>query len=65
LDHDLGEDILTGYDFVKMLVEMHIDDICNLDAVKIQVHSANPVGAKNMRRLWENFQRSVLGREVG
>ena len=61
LDHDLGEDILTGYDFVRMLVEMHMDGIYSLDFVRIQVHSANPVGAQNMRRLWDNFQRVILG----
>jgi len=64
LDHDLGEDILTGYDFVKMIVEMHIDGIYTLDDVYIRVHSANPIGAKNMTRLWENFEWTVLGRSM-
>lgn len=47
LDHDLGEDahgndLKTGYDFVKYFCEN------GLRASKIYIHTDNPVGRKNM-----------------
>lgn len=63
LDHDLGEDILTGYDFLNMLVELHLDDALSLQNVSVQVHSANPVGKVNIEKLWSNFQKAVLNAE--
>jgi len=62
LDHDLGEDILNGYEMVHMMIELHLDDAIDLSNVYIQVHSANPVGRDNINRLWRNFEKSVLGR---
>ena len=52
LDHDLGSK-KTGYDFCKWLVEEGWTG-------KFHCHTANPVGAANMRQLlthygWEEF----------
>jgi hypothetical protein len=48
LDHDLGENVPTGYDFLCMIelllaqgLEVHIP-------AEVYIHSANPVGRDNM-----------------
>ena len=52
LDHDLGEDhemddsfVPSGYDICKYIVENHIP------LVGFHLHSMNPVGVANMRRI--------------
>lgn len=54
-DHDLGLDSLTGYDFAKFLVEydMTYNEIDK--TFTFYVHSANPVGAENIRKLLDNY----------
>lgn len=55
LDHDLGENLPTGYDCVKWLVHTKKYDLRN---VIINVHSANGVGKDNMEGLiksWNKF----------
>jgi len=47
LDHDLGDGIKTGYDFLLWLEEKTFHGEINLPDC-IMVHSANPVGRKNM-----------------
>lgn len=42
LDHDLGEDVMSGYDLVKKLVEL------NVQSKNWQFHTDNFVGLKNM-----------------
>ena len=53
LDHDLGEEEETGYDFVKWITKEYSNK--NLPEFDFNVHSANPVGAENMRSLLNNF----------
>ena len=54
-DHDLGE-IKTGMSFAVWLVEKDMDEeICLPDDFSFNVHSANPVGAENIRRLMNNY----------
>jgi hypothetical protein len=58
-DHDLGEG-KTGYDFAKWLGDYIMDNNMKIDSwFTYQVHSANPVGAKNideyMKNLIKNF----------
>jgi hypothetical protein len=50
-DHDLGDPKAeTGYDVAKWLVEMDLDKPGFLpENFTFAVHSANPVGAKNIR----------------
>jgi hypothetical protein len=43
LDHDLGEDVLTGRDVLKFMIAE------NLLPDMIQLVSSNPVGVKNMQ----------------
>ena len=47
-DHDLGEK-KSGYDIAKYIVEEHIP------IGAFAVHSANPVGAKNIRELLTHY----------
>jgi len=60
LDHDLGPAEPTGYDILQMLINMHMDDRINLRDTEVIVHSMNPVGAENIRALWNSFSRTVL-----
>lgn len=60
-DHDLGhEEGNDGYEFAKWLVERDLDaverhkDFLSPD-FKFQVHSANPIGAKNIEELLNNW----------
>lgn len=54
-DHDLGED-LSGYDCAKFLVNYCLD--YNIELPKnIYIHSANPVGAENIKKLIENYRK--------
>lgn len=60
-DHDLGMDkegnlLPTGYDFAKWLVKMDMDGIITIPpGFAFIVHSANPVGAKNIQGYLENY----------
>lgn len=56
LDHDLGNNQPTGFDFVKWLVNQDMDGAIDLsDCSEIYVHSQNPVGAENMRAYLNNY----------
>ena len=48
LDHDLGDDSKTGYDVVKWLEERAANGLGRFVPTIINIHSANPVGRKNM-----------------
>ena len=51
LDHDLGENVPTGYDFLCMLTNLIACTGAKLCLpVEINIHSANPVGRRNMQR---------------
>lgn len=54
-DHDLGDSQTeTGYDAAKWLVNYYLDH--NIDyKINFNVHLANPVGAMNIKKLFENF----------
>ncbi len=51
LDHDMGPGQETGYDLVKWMAENNI-----WPNGKISVHSANPVGAENMRATIDRYR---------
>ena len=64
-DYDLGRDVPTGKDFLGWLVEEHLDGRLDLNTVKrVIVHSANPVGARNIELLWNGFASSELDFEL-
>src|SRR5574338_972354 len=46
LDHDLGEGVRSGYDVVNF-IEAHIHSY-RVKPPILRIHSANPVGRKNM-----------------
>ena len=48
LDHDAGDYVELGGDYIKILdyMEEH-----NINDIPIRIHSANPVGVANMRRI--------------
>lgn len=54
-DHDLGEE-KSGYDIAKWIVDAVLDNKVDFpDNFEFKIHSANPVGAKNIRNLLNNF----------
>lgn len=55
-DHDLGEDCMSGYDLASIIEEM----VYNAEFTsipKFSVHSANPVGARNLVACFESIWR--------
>ncbi len=61
LDHDLGDNIPTGYDLVKQLEEMVATQHEFKPKIEMRIHSANPVGRQNMERGIQSIYR-MLGR---
>lgn len=57
LDHDLGKDLMTGYDLVKVLVERLKNKKLTLS--KIKFHTSNPTGHKNMVFYMENANKHL------
>ena len=55
-DHDLGETLMTGYDFVRWIVDQELDGRQILsDDFSYYVHSQNPVGKRNIESLLGNY----------
>lgn len=55
-DHDLGEsDDQTGYDFAQFLVERDLECKGMPANFAFVVHSANPVGAANIKGLLDGY----------
>lgn len=52
-----GPKEFTGYDFAKRFCEWVMENDVDLTGFTWEVHSANPVGAANIRRYMENFMR--------
>lgn len=56
-DHDLGDaGIETGYDLAKWIVAGELDGKIKIPKnFSFNVHSANPVGAKNIQSLLDSY----------
>lgn len=55
-DHDLGIDVMTGYDFVKWAVDRELSGFQVFsDNFTFYVHSQNPIGATAIRSLLDNY----------
>lgn len=55
-DHDLGEDLKTGLDITKQLIEFDLENGSYIQSnFKYEVHSANPVGAGNIRGFLDGY----------
>ena len=66
LDHDLGLNSLTGMDFLKTVVAYLIENPDQLAAdFTLEVHSANPVGAENMRSYWQCYLDNEAPPRIG
>lgn len=57
-EHGEHEYPKTGYDCAKALVRAHMDGRIT-KIPKWHVHSANPVGAENIRSLLNNYEKSI------
>ncbi len=63
-DHDLGMDdvgnlLPDGYDFAKWIIHQVIEKKLRLPShFSYTIHSMNPVGAENIRRLMGNFLKN-------
>lgn len=58
LDHDLGDNVPTGYDFLVWLEEMVYTGKYT-KVPNIKVHSANPVGKRRMEQSIKSIIRKV------
>ena len=59
-DHDLGEE-KTGYDFAKWLVELDLNGVHKFPSnFEFNVHSANPIGAKNINDYLTSYFKAKL-----
>jgi hypothetical protein len=57
-DHDLGEDCMSGYDLASIIEEMVYE--AEFSSIpKLFIHSANPVGVKNLERCFESITRRI------
>lgn len=56
-DHDLGDSVPTGFDLAKELVEKDLDSGGSFlpKDFEYYIHSANPVGKKNIDGLLEGY----------
>lgn len=55
-DHDLGEDCMSGYDLASIIEEMvYGGEFASIP--KLFIHSANPVGAKNLIACFNSIWR--------
>ncbi|WEM33193.1 hypothetical protein EJP02_132 [Escherichia phage EJP2] len=63
-DHDLGDtdstDEKTGYSFAKFLIEYMIDNDLR-EPFEYFIHSANPVGAENIKQYLQNGFNFIQG----
>jgi len=60
-DHDLGDSIPTGLDFVKWIVDADLNGHITIpNDFDYFVHSQNPVGAANIRGLLDGYLKSKL-----
>ena len=66
LDHDLGENHPTGYDLIKWLEEKVMTGKVTTQGYsfpKIRVHSANPVGRKNIEAAVKRIEEFLASKK--
>lgn len=59
LDHDLGENTPTGYDFLVWIEEMVYTGEFDSFPETVRVHSANPIGKKRMEQTIKSIRRRL------
>lgn len=62
-DHDLGENEETGYDALTMLERVAHEGLWHIVPERMEIHSANPVGRKNMQAAIDSIERMRARRE--
>lgn len=60
-DHDLGDNVPTGMDIAKYLVELDMDQGIFANDFDFYVHSQNPVGAENIRSYMNQYLKYKRG----
>ncbi|HEY6437610.1 MAG TPA: cyclic-phosphate processing receiver domain-containing protein, partial [Ignavibacteriaceae bacterium] len=55
------DDGKTGYDFAKWLVDFDLDTDTMPEDFKFTIHSKNPIGSENIRKLLEGYIRDKNG----
>jgi hypothetical protein len=58
-DHDLGDQVPTGMDFARWLVNFDLDTNSMPQGWTYRVHTMNPVGKKNIIGLLENYMNTI------
>lgn len=61
LDHDLGDDIVTGKDVLIWLQEQVVIGKWNKKLPEITIHSDNPEGIRAMRLIIDSIKRHFKG----
>lgn len=56
-DHDLGENVDTGYDVLVKLEKGAALGLWHIIPDRMEIHSANPVGRKNMQAAIDSIER--------
>ena len=54
--YDENENEVTGYDCVKWLCYYIQDNNLDISKLRLNFHTANPVGEENMACYWDNFK---------
>jgi hypothetical protein len=55
-DHDLGDNVPTGHDIARRLVDMDLDGRIDLPTdLSFYVHSQNPIGKDNIEGLLKGY----------
>jgi hypothetical protein len=62
LDHDLGENLQTGYDLAKWIEKAAYEGV--LPPLSWAIHSANPVGRQSMEQAMRNADRFWLAQAM-
>jgi hypothetical protein len=58
-DHDLGDNEPTGYDILKWMIEMDMDNVITIpEDFDFFVHSKNPIGERNIKSYLSNYIRT-------
>ena len=61
-DHDLGGDDISLW-FIYWMIDRYLEGDITAFPVNYTVHSQNPVGARNIQGLLDNFIQTVVNKE--
>lgn len=64
LDHDLGDGVMTGYDLMNEIEVNAAKQWWTRVPLQFEIHSANPVGRKNMQAAIDSIERMRDARDA-